>query len=133
MAGVTYNRYRLMRRSPGLPYLLHIARRLRKKQTPAEQILWALLRGRKCLGLKFRRQHLIGSFFADFYCDEARLVIELDGGVHTAPEQAASDHNRDIYLRGHRYLVLRFENQQLLDDPESLLREIARATGRWWE
>ncbi len=122
----------MKRRPLRLPDLLHIARELRRKQTPAEAILWALLRGRRCLGLKFRRQHQIGTFFADFYCREAHLVIEVDGGVHEAPEQAARDRSRDACLNEERFQVLRFLNEQIVDDPESVLREIARATGRWW-
>jgi len=116
-----------------LPELLEIARELRRKQTPAEEILWALLRRKQCLGLKFRRQQQIGTFIVDFYCHQARLVIEVDGGVHSTTEQAIRDQNRDIYLREHDYLLLRFTNQQLFEDPENVLREIARVTGRWWE
>jgi very-short-patch-repair endonuclease len=58
------------------------ARQLRKEMTPAEQILWDRLRGRRFQGLKFRRQHPLGRFIVDFYCAEHRLVIELDGGIH---------------------------------------------------
>jgi len=79
--------------------LVETARRLRKKQTPAEDVLWALLRNRRFLGLKFRRQHQIGDYVADFYCHEAALVVELDGGVHGADRQVAKDGKRDAYLR----------------------------------
>ena len=120
-----------MRRPLHIPELLHLARELRKKQTPAEEMLWALLRGRKILGLKFRRQQQLGTFIADFYCHEARLVIEVDGGIHAAPEQVDRDENRDAYLQENRLQVLRFANQQVLDQPESVLRRIAQATGRW--
>ena len=123
----------VMRRMLSLPKLLQIARELRRNQTPAEEILWALLRGRKCLGLKFRRQHRVGTFLPDFYCHEARLVIEVDGGVHSAEEQAERDRSREAWLRKDEHRLLRFKNEQVLDDPESALREIARTTGRWWE
>ncbi len=91
-----------------------------------------MLRGRRCLGLKFRRQQQLGPFIVDFYCDETRLVIEVDGEVHSVPRQKDSDQNRDVYLREQRFLVLRFLNQEVFEDPESVLREVARATGRWW-
>lgn len=60
------------------------ARQLRREMTPAERVLWDRLRNRRFLGLKFRRQHPLGRFIADFYCAEHRLVIELDGDVHLA-------------------------------------------------
>ncbi len=120
-----------MRRGLEIPDLVHLARKLRREQTPAEEILWALIRGRKLLNLKFRRQQQIGVFIADFYCHQARLVIELDGGIHLTPEQADRDRNREVYLRENRLRVLRFTNDQILEDPESVLRGIARATGHW--
>ena len=120
-----------MRRWLPLTDLVHLARELRQRQTPAEEILWQLLRGRKILGLKFRRQQQLGPFIADFYCHDARLVIELDGGVHEIQEQAARDENRDFYLRENRLQVLRLANDRILEDPESVIRTIAHATGRW--
>lgn len=113
------------------PDLLHLARELRQKQTPAEEIPWALLRGRKLLGLKFRRQQQLGPFIADFYCHEARLVIEVDGGIHATRVQADRDDNRDVYLRQNRLSVLRFSNQQIFEESETVLRKIAWASGRW--
>ena len=83
------------------------------------------------LRLKFRRQQQIGPFIADFYCHAVRLVVEVDGGIHSTPEQADRDENREVYLRENRLSVLRFTNEQIFEDPESVLREIARATGRW--
>ncbi len=120
-----------MRREHGMPDFVHLARKLRREQTPPEEIFWALVRGRKLLRLKFRRQQQLGPFIADFYCHAARLVVELDGGIHSEPEQADRDENREHYLRENRLKVLRFTNEQLLEDPESVLREIAIATGRW--
>ncbi len=120
-----------MRRALEIPDLAHLARKLRRDQTPAEEILWALVRGRQLLGLKFRRQQQVGPFIADFYCHEARLVVEADGGIHSKPEQADRDENREVYLRENRLQVLRFTNNQILRDPESVLREIAGAIGRW--
>ncbi len=63
-------------------YVKEISRELRGKQTQTEEILWQLLRNRKFHNLKFRRQHAIGRYIADFYCDEKKIVIELDGKIH---------------------------------------------------
>ena len=70
--------------------LLERARELRKQQTPTEEILWECLRDRRLLNTKFRRQHNIGQFIADFYCHPARLVIELDGEIHQFNYQSGS-------------------------------------------
>jgi very-short-patch-repair endonuclease len=114
-----------------LPQLLQVARELRKKQTLAEDMLWELLRRKQLLGLKFRRQQQLGPFIADFYCHEARLVIEVDGGIHSRPEQTDRDENRDVYLQENHLRVLRFSNRQVIEQPESVLRQIAKASGRW--
>lgn len=65
------------------------ARRLRRNQTHVESLLWRQLRRRELGGIKFRRQHPIGGFVVDFYCDAAELGVELDGGGHASPEQRA--------------------------------------------
>ena len=105
--------------------LIERARELRKKGTPAETLLWELLRGRQLHGRKFRRQHPIGRFIADFFCDDARLIIELDGAVHQEPDQKARDRIRDEILRQHNLHVLRFSNDEVLHDIESVLQRIS--------
>ncbi|MDR7454892.1 MAG: DUF559 domain-containing protein, partial [Armatimonadota bacterium] len=105
--------------------LVETARALRKKQTPAEAVFWELVRDRRLLGLKFRRQHQLGDYVADFYCHERRLVIELDGGVRS--KKKPKDHKRDAWMAAQGFHVLRFKNEQLLDDPESVLTAIAHA------
>ncbi|OGX01626.1 MAG: hypothetical protein A3J12_11410, partial [Omnitrophica bacterium RIFCSPLOWO2_02_FULL_44_11] len=102
--------------------LVDKARELRNKQTPAETILWEMLRGRQFMGLKFRRQHQIGDYVADFYCHEHQLVIELDGGIHK--EKIKKDKKRDEYLCSMGFTVLRFPNNQVLEDPQSVLEQI---------
>jgi very-short-patch-repair endonuclease len=110
-----------------------IARELRKKQTPAEQAMWRLLRDRRLHDLKLRRQFPIGSFVVDFCCYELRLVIELDGEVHSEPRQVAHDENRDDYIRSRGYRILRFPNQRVFDDPGGVLDEVfATARQRGW-
>ena len=106
--------------------LLRLARELRKKQTSAEGLLWRLVRDRQLFGFKFRRQHQFGDYLADFYCHEACLVIECDGSVHEGNEQWHHDQERDAYMTSQGLRVLRFTNDRILNDPESVLEEIAR-------
>jgi very-short-patch-repair endonuclease len=84
-----------------------------------------LLRDRRLLGRKFRRQHPIGQFIADFFCDDARLIIEIDGAVHHEPTQQERDRLREEILREHGFSILRFTNDQILDRTEQVLQEIA--------
>ncbi|MDR1497845.1 MAG: HsdR family type I site-specific deoxyribonuclease [Puniceicoccales bacterium] len=111
----------------GLPVsgLLKRARELRAKQTPAEELLWALLRNRQLAGAKFRRQHQFGKYICDFYCAEAGLIVECDGASHHTPEAMAHDAKRDAYLRASGHTVLRFENNQVLTDTETVLKKIS--------
>jgi type I restriction enzyme R subunit len=106
--------------------LSDFARSLRIKATPAESLLWQLLRNRRLLGFKFRRQHQFGDYIADFYCHEARLVIECDGSVHDVNESWQHDRNRDLYLTGHGLRVLRFRNDEILNATDEVLAEISK-------
>ena len=92
--------------------LLDRARRLRRDQTEAERKLWSRLRGRQVNEAKFRRQHGIGRYIADFCCPERKLVVELDGGQHIT--LAESDQRRAAFLRQRGYRVLRFWNNDVL-------------------
>lgn len=105
--------------------LLERARELRSQQTPAEQILWECLRDRRFYNCKFRRQHNLGQYIADFYCHEARLVIELDGGIHQT--QAERDSDRDNWMQSQGLTVLRLQNSQILDQLEAALQIILSA------
>jgi very-short-patch-repair endonuclease/restriction endonuclease S subunit len=105
--------------------LVEQARELRKKQTPAEAIMWELLRDRRLMGLKFRRQHQIGNYIVDFYCHDHCLVIEIDCPVHQSVDQRCRDKKKDEYLQSMGFTVKRFLNEQVLDDPETVLKEIA--------
>jgi very-short-patch-repair endonuclease len=111
----------------GRPFvsLLEQARELRRRQTPAEELLWELLRGRRLGGAKFRRQHQFGPYICDFYCHEARLVIELDGAPHADPDRREADSARDRNLRAEGLTVLRFWNAEVLHGIETVLRQIA--------
>jgi len=89
--------------------------------------MWGLLRHQQFMGLKFRRQHQIGDYIVDFYCHDAKLVVELDGGVHDSDERSKIDSRRDAYLQGLGLSVLRIRNEHLLNDPASVLTDIAEA------
>ena len=104
--------------------LAELARELRAKQTPAETLLWQLLRNRQLFGFRFRRQHQLGDYIADFYCHEASLVVECDGSVHDPNEQWHHDRNRDAYMIAQGLRVSRFSNEQILNDIENVLRQI---------
>jgi type I restriction enzyme R subunit len=113
----------------GLQYsgLVDRARELRRQQTPAEGLAWEMLRDRRFEGLKFRRQHQIGNYIADFCCAEHKLDVELDGEVHKTAEVMAKDAQRDAYLRSLGFKVLRFQNQFVVDEPGQFLQQIAAA------
>ncbi|WP_370630421.1 endonuclease domain-containing protein [Methylococcus sp. Mc7] len=87
--------------------------------------MWELLRNRQFIGLKFRRQHQIGEYVADFYCDEHKLVIELDGDVHSTSAQATKDKTRDAYMTSLGLTVVRIRNAEFLADPKAVLERIA--------
>jgi type I restriction enzyme R subunit len=105
--------------------LRQLVRDLRQQQTTAEALLWELLRNRRLRGFKFRRQHQIGRYVADFYCREAQLVIECDGSVHDAKEQWQHDHDRDVYLARQGIRILRFSNDRILNETETIIEEVA--------
>ena len=102
------------------------ARALRRACTPAERALWQLLRGRRLAGAKFRRQQPLGHFVVDFFCEQARLVIEADGDYHGEASVAERDAHRDAFLRAAGLTVLRISNQEILEHPERTLEHIRR-------
>ena len=104
--------------------LITFARRRRKEQTDAENLLWHLLRDRRFCGFKFRRQYPIGGYILDFYCHAAKLAIELDGGGHSTDEQRIYDAERTKVLKGAGLRVLRFWNNEVLNSLEDVLAEI---------
>ena len=107
---------------------LENARRLRRDQTDAERILWSRLRDRRLNGLKFKRQVPIDRYIADFCCADARLIIELDGGHHSANEEA--DAKRTAVLESCGYLVLRYWNNDVMKNLDGVLEDIAATLSR---
>lgn len=100
----------------------HRARTLRKNMTDVERLLWRHLRDRQLGGYKFRRQRPIGPFIVDFVCLEKKLVIEVDGGQHAKSLEA--DVKRSDYLNEKGYRVLRFWNDEVLQESNSVLSVI---------
>src|SRR5688572_2861784 len=109
------------------PNLRHFARSMRKEPTPAEKLLWKLLRNRRLARFKFRRQVPFGPYILDIYCAEAKLVVEADGDTHATPEGQENDRERDAYLAANGVLVLRFWNGTIHHDREAVLDCIADA------
>ncbi|MBU0489188.1 MAG: endonuclease domain-containing protein [Bacteroidetes bacterium] len=106
------------------PDLFEKARALRRSETEAEYDLWQKLRNRKQIGLKFRRQHPLNQFVADFYCHEIKLVVELDGGIHNESTQQERDEGRTEMLRQQGITVVRFSNEDILYDLQKSLKKI---------
>jgi very-short-patch-repair endonuclease len=106
------------------PEKLAFAKRLRREMTPAERRLWKALRRNALDGFHFRRQQVIEGYIADFYCDAAKLAIELDGSVHQ--EQWQYDELRDQTIAGIGVRVLRISNDAMLD-VEAVLEHIRQA------
>ena len=98
------------------------ARELRAASTHAEDVLWAALRRRGVAGAKFRRQHPVGPFFVDFFCVDAQLAVEADGAWHFPKPQLEVE--RDALLAASGIMMLRFSNDEILGDPERVLRVI---------
>jgi very-short-patch-repair endonuclease len=101
------------------------ARNLRKNMTDAERLLWQRLRNRQIQNSKFRRQYVIHPYIVDFVCLEHSLVLEIDGGQHA--EQIEYDTRRTEYLRSKGYNVLRFWNNEVLQETDAVLNQIYEA------
>ncbi|MCC5652134.1 endonuclease domain-containing protein [Nostoc sp. XA013] len=119
---------------PGYPWqtphelwkkLKPLARQMRCEPTPTEKLLWQKLRDKQLLGFKFRRQQTIDRFIVDFYCNEARLVVEVDGEIHNYTQQ--EDAIRQEFLESLGLKVVRFRNEDILERMERVLQDI----GAW--
>jgi very-short-patch-repair endonuclease len=107
------------------PKLFHYSRENRQTSTEAEALIWKALRGKKLHGFKFRRQHPISDFVADFYCHECKLIIEPDGGYHNRAEQKQHDDGRTYELNELKIKVIRFTNEEVIKDRDFVLNEIS--------
>jgi very-short-patch-repair endonuclease len=103
------------------------ARKLRERQTKAESLLWDILRANQLCGLKFRRQHPIAPFVADFACAQLRWIVEIDGGYHDY--QYEDDQSRQRYLEERGWSVMRFSNEEVLENVDGVSVAIAKRLG----
>ncbi len=110
--------------------LRDFARELRRRTTDAEALLWRLLRNRHMAGAKFRRQHPLSPYVLDFYCHDAGLAVELDGGQHNEATGRRHDARRDAFLAQKGIRVLRFWNHEVLNQTEAVLEAIYAAVGQ---
>ena len=101
------------------------AKELRQRQTEEESILWERLRRNRLNGFHFRRQEPLVGFIVDFYCHEARLIVEVDGSIHAQADQAEYDIARDEVLTAYGLLLLRITNAEIRGDLDGVLKRIA--------
>lgn len=99
----------------------------RSNPTQAEDIIWNLVKSKKLEGYKFRRQHIIGNFIADFVCLDRNLIIEIDGLIHQLPENKESDEARTLWLNFKGFKVIRFTNEEVINKTDDVLKKIISA------
>ena len=97
----------------------------RKHATEAESLLWQYLKGGN-LGVKFKRQHVIYDYIADFICLDKQLIIEVDGGYHFTEEQQQQDWYRTADLEKIGYKVIRFKNEEVMFETDKVIKEIKK-------
>ena len=102
------------------------AKDLRKTETEAEKLLWKNLTNNQLGGFKFRRQHPISLYIADFYCHKLKLIIEIDGGYHFTKKQIPKDEERTKILEFNGVNVIRFSNDEVLSNIDNVLNEIEK-------
>ena len=108
------------------PQLLEFAKSMRHTATDAENIIWQLLRAKRFMNLKFRRQHVIKPYIVDFYCHEIGLVIELDGSQHGTADAVEYDAERTKFLEALGLTVVRYWNHDVLGRTDVVLEDL------WW-
>lgn len=107
-------------------------KKLRHNMTDAEILLWSKIKNKQLAGYRFRRQHSIGPYIADFYCPKLKLVIELDGGQHNLEENIAYDKERTAYLNALNIKVIRYWNNEVLNNINGVLEDlINKITPSW--
>lgn len=112
-----------VRSVPG--YVYEVCRQLRLEHTTAKRVLWEVRRGGRLHGFRFRRQHPLGRYVADFYCSRARLVVEVDGTVHNMRAQQEYDRVRDEEIAARGLRCLRFTNADVFDRIEHVVSTIS--------
>jgi very-short-patch-repair endonuclease len=113
-------------RGQRVPYEMHErAKKLRREMTPAEKVLWKELRTNKLNGLHFRRQQIVYGYFADFYCHQHALIVELDGGIHELQQDYDAERAAHLIARGFR--IIRFKNEEIVHSLSVVLKRIVKA------
>ena len=118
-----------MEKSKAPKYVVGLARRLHGRSTGAEETLWDCMRNCRVAGAKFRRQHPLGRYITDFYCHEARQAIELEGQIHETNDQREYDRVREDFIRAQGIKLLRFTNDEITSELDSVLSRILEAVG----
>ena len=124
LAGEEGARRAAVGRRGGTRSLLPLAKRMRREPTEAEAKLWSMLRGARLGGLKFKRQEQLGNYIVDFVCFGEKLIVEADGSQHA---ESAGDAARDEWLKAQGFRVLRFWNNDILENPSGVARVILDA------
>ncbi|GGE41049.1 very-short-patch-repair endonuclease [Pedobacter psychrotolerans] len=106
--------------------LFEFSKVLRKTATETEDILWQSLRKKQLNGFKFRRQHPLDKYIADFYCHEAKLVVEVDGEIHNTEENKEYDKSRSYEFKELGITVIRFTNEEVIENMKMVLEVIRR-------
>jgi len=107
------------------PHIFEKAKALRDNMTFSEELLWKRLKGKKVLGLRFRAQHPIDIFIADFYCHPIKLVVEIDGGIHQQEKQIEYDMGREAELKKLSIDVIRFTNEEVIENIDNVIKVIS--------
>ncbi len=105
--------------------IFQYAETLRKNMTPTEKIIWERV-CRNQLGFRIRRQHPVWKYIADYYCHEVKLIIEVDGEIHSTKENKAYDINRDVTLNEFGIETIRFSNEQVMNEIDYVIDEIKK-------
>lgn len=112
------------------PNLKNKRRALRKNQTDSERVIWQHLRSKQIQGSKFFRQYSIGPYVLDFFCPKMQLAIEIDGGQHAEDIHRIHDEKRTKFLRQNGIIVIRFWNNEVLNNTEGVLEKILEKTSQ---
>jgi very-short-patch-repair endonuclease len=107
---------------------LENAKELRREMTPAENILWNHLKANRLDGLHFRRQQIVHGYFADFYCHQHELIVEVDGEIHEL--QKEYDAEREEYLNGLGFRIIRFKNDEITKNLKGVLQKIVEVCNK---
>ena len=106
------------------PWKRQRARSLRSSQTPAEDTFWRAVKAKRLGRFKLVRQVPIGPYFADFVCRSHKLIVEIDGGTHSSPEELADDERRTLHLQQLGYRIVRVSNADVVDNLDAICRQL---------